>query len=742
MYSPARKLLALIPLVMLTGLGIAAWAVSPATHAGPSGPQDGTEPLPPGASIQTVLTGMVNPIALAFDPQGRLFYTEKTTGRVRLFENGSLQAAPVITFSVDSSGERGLLGITVDPAFTTTHYIYVYTTCAPAGGLCGATENQVVRFTENNGVGSNPIAIFHSPVDAATNHNGGNIHFGPDAKLYISIGDGGDTPQYSQDVTQKNGKMHRINSDGSIPADNPVFTVTGALPSLYARGLRNSFDFAFDTLVPGRIFASENGPSCDDEMNRIVGGYDYGWRQNYPCDDPNPSPQYNTILPLWFIPNGPCCEAPTGITVYGGNSVPQWTNGIFMATYNTGLMRHFYLDSSRTFVTATNVVQGVTVNTDIETGPDGALWYIEGGGYSTGTLKKIVGPGVPTPTPTTTPAGPTPTMFMPTPPPTVTPGGPTATPGPPPPTPVICTTQKFTDVPPSNPFYAPVQCLACRGLISGYDCGGPGEPCDGQNRPYFRWGANVTRGQLAKIVSNAADLVDTPTSRHFADVPPGTTFYLYIERLAERGYINGYDCGGPGEPCDSQNRPYFRVGANATRGQISKITAGTAQLTTDPGSQLFTDVPPGSPFYIWVNQLARLGSASGYTCGGAGEPCDSQNRPYFRPNTPATRGQTSKIVSNTFFPNCAALSSGRVNVTIQDFAFAPADITIPAGTTVRWDNTDLDYHTVTSDTPGLFDSGRIYQNGAYQRTFLTPGTYGYHCTPHPYMQGTITVTAP
>jgi glucose/arabinose dehydrogenase len=360
-------------------------------------PPEGTEPLPQGAVIDTLLTNMSNPVALAFDPQGRLFYTEKDTGKVRLFENGTLQASPVITFSVDNCTERGLLGIVVDPDFSANHYIYVYYTAA--ADSCGSALNKVVRFVENNGAGSDPVEIFTSPQDAET-HNGGALRFGPDGKLYVSVGDNDDSTT-AQDVSLPNGKIHRINSDGTIPADNPVFTQTGALPSLFARGLRNSFGEAFDP-VTGYLFASENGPYCDDELNFINGGYNYGWRASYPCDDPNPSPTYNTIPPLWYIPQANCCDAPTGLTFYTGN-IPGWQNELFMSSFARPGLRHFYLDPTRRYVTAVNTVQGVTAMMDVATGPDGALWYIEGGGYETGTLKRIRVPGLPTFTPTISP---------------------------------------------------------------------------------------------------------------------------------------------------------------------------------------------------------------------------------------------------------------------------------------------------------------------------------------------------
>jgi hypothetical protein len=94
------------------------------------------------------------------------------------------------------------------------------------------------------------------------------------------------------------------------------------------------------------------------------------------------------------------------------------------------------------------------------------------------------------------------------------------------------------------------------------------------DRPYFRPNNNVTRGQLSKITSGAAGWSETPTGQTFEDVPPSQTFYLYVERMAVRGIIQGYPCGGPFAPCvGPANRPYFRPNNNATRGQMAKIAA-------------------------------------------------------------------------------------------------------------------------------------------------------------------------
>jgi len=172
----------------------------------------------------------------------------------------------------------------------------------------------------------------------------------------------------------------------------------------------------------------------------------------------------------------------------------------------------------------------------------------------------------------------------------------------------------------------------------------------------------VIRGQLSKIVSNSAGFNEPQTVQMFQDVPPTgpeSTFFVYIGRLASRGYINGYACGGPGEPCvPPASLPYFRQYNNATRGQISKIVSNAAGFVDPPAGQIFEDVPPGFIFYTYTQRLASRGVMQGYLCGGTGEPCiPPDDRPYFRPFNNATRGQTSKIDANTFFPDCETPSA-------------------------------------------------------------------------------------
>jgi hypothetical protein len=214
-------------------------------------------------------------------------------------------------------------------------------------------------------------------------------------------------------------------------------------------------------------------------------------------------------------------------------------------------------------------------------------------------------------------------------------------------TPIITVTStvcpiQFTDVPNGSTFYAFIRCLACRGIVNGY------------GDDTFRPNNNVTRGQLSKIISNAAGFNDPQTIQMFEDEAVGSTYYTYTARLASRGYISGYPCGGAGEPCvPPDNLPYFRPSNNATRGQIAKIDANAAGFVEPPVGQTFEDVPPGSTFYTYTQRLTSRSIMQGYPCGGVGEPCiPPENLPYFRPNNDATRGQTSKIVANTFFPSC------------------------------------------------------------------------------------------
>ena len=199
-----------------------------------------------------------------------------------------------------------------------------------------------------------------------------------------------------------------------------------------------------------------------------------------------------------------------------------------------------------------------------------------------------------------------------------------------------------------------MRCLACRGIVGGYPCGGPGEPCPGQ---YYRPNNNVTRGQVTKIVSESAGFADAvpSTQQTFEDVAAGQ-HVLAVDRAAGAPRASSAATPAAARLSRASRRATAPTSAPTTTspaGQLSKITCGAAGWTETPTAQTFEDVAAGSTFYLYIERMASRGIISGYPCGGPFEPCVAPaNRPYFRPNNNATRGQMAKIAAAAFFPNC------------------------------------------------------------------------------------------
>jgi hypothetical protein len=185
--------------------------------------------------------------------------------------------------------------------------------------------------------------------------------------------------------------------------------------------------------------------------------------------------------------------------------------------------------------------------------------------------------------------------------------------------------------------------MACNGVVNGYP--------DGTFRP----GNPATRGQIVKIVIGAFNLpINTSNGPTYADVSTDSTFYTWIETATFYGIINGYPCGGPGEPCNAQNQPYYRANNDVTRGQLTKILVLGAQQANPSGWPLlnpvlptFVDVQFGSTFYTTIETAFAHGLIEGYNCGTAGEPCPGR---YFRPSASASRAQLSKMIYEAIVP--------------------------------------------------------------------------------------------
>jgi len=333
------------------------------------------EPEPESDSEPDILVERVIvadfPVALAFAPDGRLFYTEKEGGRVRVVSpEGVLQPQPVISLPTDSYVERGMLGIAIDPDFETNHFIWVFHT-QPNTIEPPLPINKIVRFTEVDGIGQDPVEMLSVPVTTREGfHMGGNLHFGPDGMLYVSIGDIGDEAA-AQEIDAITGRIHRFEVVGDmlVPAPGNPFDDN----STWAYGLRNPFDFDFDP-VSGDIIAGENGPTCDDEINLIFPGGNYGWRPDYPCDDNAPQDAARFVYPLVFYTPP---EAITGVLVYDGAMFPEWQNDVFFCGWNRGIMRRMTLDEDRALVERITDVPlpNQTCSTDIEVAPDGSIYF-------------------------------------------------------------------------------------------------------------------------------------------------------------------------------------------------------------------------------------------------------------------------------------------------------------------------------------------------------------------------------
>ena len=331
--------------------------------------------LPAGFTETQIVSGLPSATAFAFAPDGRLFVCLQA-GQLRVIKNGTLLSTPFLTVSVDSNGERGLLGVTFDPDFATNHFVYVYYTVNTTPRF-----NRVSRFTANGDVavpGSEVPILQLESLSSANNHNGGALHFGPDGKLYVAVGENANSSN-AQTLSNKLGKLLRVNSDGSIPTDNPFYgETTGDNRSIFALGLRNPYTFAFQPGT-GRMFINDVGQGSWEEINDGIAGSNYGWPAT---EGLTSNPAYRGPLLAYGHGNG----STTGCAITGGafynplinRYPPQYTGQYFFADYCSGWIRLFTPASSQATGFATSVSSAV----DLAVGPDGYLYYLARGGGS------------------------------------------------------------------------------------------------------------------------------------------------------------------------------------------------------------------------------------------------------------------------------------------------------------------------------------------------------------------------
>jgi glucose/arabinose dehydrogenase len=302
---------------------------------------------PGAAEVETIATGLEAPWEIAFLPDGRALVTERP-GRVRLLErDGRLRAAPVAELGVEALGEGGLLGVAIDPRFGVNRYVYLYGTF---GG------NQVVRY-RFTGAGLEGETVLVEGIAAASIHNGGRLHFGPDDRLYFSTGDAGQDT-LAQEAGSLNGKLLRL-----TPAQ---YRGEGGRPEVVSLGHRNPQGFDWE---PGsaRLVSDEHGPDGDDEVNVIRQGGNYGWplvRGGDHGDFEAPVAVYDDSI------------APSGgafVSLPGS----EWTGDYLFAALVGEQMRRVRLDESGSAVIDEPLFEGEfgRLRTVVE-GPDGALYAL------------------------------------------------------------------------------------------------------------------------------------------------------------------------------------------------------------------------------------------------------------------------------------------------------------------------------------------------------------------------------
>ena len=331
-------------------------------------PQLSAADVPTGFVDEIVASTLTDPTAMAFSPDGRLFVCQQT-GQLRVIKDGQLLPQPALTVDAeaDNEGERGLLGIAFDPAFAQNQYIYIYYTLrgTPA-------HNRVSRFTldGDTATGDETIILELDPLSAASNHNGGAMHFGTDGKLYVAVGDNAARTN-SQTTANLLGKILRLNPDGTVPSDNPFFlSAQGINRSIWALGLRNPFTFSVHP-TSGRIFINDVGEGSWEEVNDGIAGANYGWPE---AEGSSTNPQFkNPLYAYAHVTGGEC--AITGGTFFEPTSTAfpsEYRGKYFFADFCAGWIKQLNPDSAA----VSDFLTGSGQPVDIAVGPDGNLYYL------------------------------------------------------------------------------------------------------------------------------------------------------------------------------------------------------------------------------------------------------------------------------------------------------------------------------------------------------------------------------
>ena len=327
--------------------------------------------LPSGFIETQVATGILGPTAMEVAPDGRVFVAE-LGGNVRVVKDGQLLSEPFATVDIPNDtepSERGLLGVEFDPDFAANGYVYVYYTAQTP-----APHSRVSRFTAdpanpNRALPGSEQVIFEIDDSDSGFHRGGALHFGPDGKLYVAIGDHGSTVK-AQQLTSLFGKMLRINRDGSIPEDNPFYgQTTGKNRAIWALGLRNPFTFAFQPGT-GTMYINDVGGQLWEEIDVGAPGANYGWPS---AEGPSTDPRFVAPLKRFGHPEWQCIIGAAFYNAAAAQFPAEYTGSYFFADLERKWIKR--LDPSSGDVA--NFATGLRdLPVDIDLANDGSLLYL------------------------------------------------------------------------------------------------------------------------------------------------------------------------------------------------------------------------------------------------------------------------------------------------------------------------------------------------------------------------------
>jgi glucose/arabinose dehydrogenase len=348
---------------LVAALTIATLTVAPAASHATVGHRAAIKPKP-------VATGLNGPSAFTFAPNGVIWYLERGTGEVHTLDPKAGKNHRVFTINgVSGDGERGALGIALSPRWPTKRVVYVYVTRNGGGGH---PQNQVVRFSVSGGTGHGLKVLLRSPASTDPYHNGGRILFGPDHKLYVVIGDGHHSANAQDRSNNYRGKVLRLDADGTAAKGNPFGS------RIWSFGHRNSYGFTFDP-VTHRLWETENGPECTDEINLIAKGGNFGWGRHETCgtakpggtNNSGPTPRHG---PKWFTAS---TIGITGAAFCHGCGIRSLGGQLVFGDVDTGSLRAIHLNKARSgFSSRARVIAtGLNGVHSVEVSPSGHIYF-------------------------------------------------------------------------------------------------------------------------------------------------------------------------------------------------------------------------------------------------------------------------------------------------------------------------------------------------------------------------------